>query len=365
MSDPTPPIPTRAQADRRARFAAEESVDIHCHVLPGMDDGPATTADAVALCRLLAADGITTVMATPHQLGTYEDANHGDRVRAAVAALSAVLAAEGVPLRVLPGGDVRVDDRLTGLLGEGRVLTLGDGGAFILLELPHESLIDLARWWPTWWPLGMTPVLSHPERNGPLARRVDPALPWLAAGMVMQVTAGSLVGQFGPAAERAGWHMVEQGLVAMVATDAHDAKQRPPSMTAAIDAIAARLGHAVARRLCVENPLKVLRGDRAGLAVRRPAASARAPRPPAAAAACYGGSRDRIPTPSPPLPVPVVIGRARVVRHHRPGTSSRTRGPASAGRSTAWPRCCCTPTSPSPRWRSASWRRGAGRCGWA
>ncbi len=273
MPYPHVPTPTTAQADRRARFAAGESVDVHCHCLPGLDDGPATMADAVAICRKLADDGITTAIATPHQLGTYENANPGDRIRAAVAELSAVLAAEGVPLRVLPGGDVRVDDRLTALLAERQVMTLGDGGAFLLLELPHESLVDLTKLVADLLAAGVTPVLSHPERNGPLARRVDPALPWVAAGMVMQVTAGSLLGQFGPAVERAGWQMLEQGLIALVATDAHDVKQRPPSMTAAIDAIAARCGHAVARRLCIENPLKVLNGDRAGWAARRPVAS--------------------------------------------------------------------------------------------
>ena len=112
MPEPTLPNPTRPQADRLARFAAEESVDVHCHCLPGLDDGPATMADALAVCRALVADGITTVIATPHQLGTYEASNLAPAVRAAVAALSAHLAAEGVPLRVVPGGDVRVDERL-------------------------------------------------------------------------------------------------------------------------------------------------------------------------------------------------------------------------------------------------------------
>ena len=272
MPDPTPPSPTQSQLDRGQRFSIEESVDIHCHCLPGLDDGPATMADAVAICRLLAADGITTAIATPHQLGTYGTTNGADRVRQAVADLSAVLAAEHVPLRVLPGGDVRVDDALIDELAADHVLTLGDGRAYVLLELPHESLIDLGRLVVELTSAGLTPVLSHPERNGPLARRVDPALPWLASGMVMQVTAGSLVGQFGPLAERAGWQMIEQGLVAIVATDAHDVDRRPPSMSAAIDAIAGRLGHAVARRLCLENPLKVLGGDRTGLTARRPAA---------------------------------------------------------------------------------------------
>ena len=236
------PDPTPAQLARRGRFAAEESVDVHCHCLPGLDDGPATMTDAVAMCRLLAADGITTVIATPHQLGTYEGANPPAAVRAAVADLSAALAAAAVPLRVVPGGDVRVDDGLLDHLSADRVLTLADGHAFLLLELPHESLVDLTRIVAGLTAAGVTPVLSHPERHDVLARRVDVALPWVAGGLLMQVTAGSLVGQFGPAAERAGWQMVERGLVALVATDAHDTARRPPSMSAAVDAIAARLG---------------------------------------------------------------------------------------------------------------------------
>ena len=263
--------PSQAQLDRRQRFSAAESVDVHCHVLPGLDDGPATMADAVAICRALVDDGITTVVATPHQLGTYDVANSPAVVRAAVAELAGVLAAEGVPLRVVAGGDVRVDDRLADLLAADRVLTLADGGAFVLLELPTESLVDLSSLIADLAGRGVTSILSHPERNQPLARRSDPMLPWLDAGLLLQVTAGSLVGQFGPAAERAGWRMLEAGQVSLVATDAHHADRRPPRMTAAVDAIGKRLGHAVARRLCVENPSKVLAGDRGGWAARRPA----------------------------------------------------------------------------------------------
>ncbi len=280
MSVPLLPTVARAQADRIGRFSVAESVDIHCHVLPGVDDGPATMAAAVALCQRLVSDGITTVIATPHQLGQYTGRNGADAVRLAVAELSAELAGRGVPLRVLPGGDVRVDDGLAARLADGGVLTLGDAGAFILLELPHETLVDLARPVADLAAAGVTAVLSHPERNEVLARRSDAVVPWLAAGMVMQVTAGSLVGQFGPAAERAGWRMIESGQVAIVATDAHDAERRPPAMSAAVDAVAARLGHAVARRLCLENPLKVLRGDRAGLAARRPTGPVATGRPP-------------------------------------------------------------------------------------
>ena len=276
---PTLP-PSAAQADRRRRFGADELVDVHCHLLPGLDDGPATMADAVALCRAMVDDGITTAVATPHQLGKFGLANSPAVVRAAVAELNGVLAAEAVPLRVVAGGDVRVDDQLADLLAGGQVLTLGDGGAFLLIELPHESIVDLSGLTAALVAAGVTPILSHPERNAPLARRSDPMLPWLDAGQLLQVTAGSLVGRFGPDAERAGWRMVEAGQVAMLATDAHHAADRPPAMTAAVDAVAKRLGHAVARRLCVENPAKVLAGDRGGLAPssrRRPAVAVQRP----------------------------------------------------------------------------------------
>src|ERR1700723_1863897 len=100
------------QAARLQRFGVAQSVDIHCHVLPGMDDGPPTPADSVELCRALVRDGITTVIATPHQLGRYEGQNSAADVRTAVSKLQLALAELKVPLHVVPGGDVRVDHRL-------------------------------------------------------------------------------------------------------------------------------------------------------------------------------------------------------------------------------------------------------------
>jgi len=86
-------------------------------------------------------------------------------------------------------------------------------------------------------------------------------IPWIEQGALLQVTAGSLVGGFGPIAEKMAWDLVSANLVSLVATDAHDHVHRPPMMNAAIDALAKRLGHAVARRLCIENPLAVLQGQ--------------------------------------------------------------------------------------------------------
>ena len=246
-----------AQSARLAAFAVARTVDLHCHCLPGLDDGPPTPADAVELCRALVADGTTTVIATPHQLGSYDGVNAPADVRRAVADLRVALAAGRVPLEVLPGADVRVDDRLLSLLAAGEVLTLADANRYVLLELPHETYIDLRHLIGDLAAAGLTSVVSHPERHAHLARHPDLVRPWIAVGGVLQVTAGSLLGAFGTAAADAGWRLLTMGAVALVATDAHDVHRRPPVMTAATAAIAKRFGHAVARRVCVENPLRV------------------------------------------------------------------------------------------------------------
>src|SRR4051794_25118939 len=106
------------------RFGATECVDTHCHILPGIDDGPATLNDTLALCRVLVRDGITTVIATPHQLGRFEGVTGTTEVRDAVAQLQMTLASRGIPIRVVPGAEVRLDPRIPQLLVDDQILTL-------------------------------------------------------------------------------------------------------------------------------------------------------------------------------------------------------------------------------------------------
>src|SRR5205814_2128665 len=123
------------------RFNAAQCVDTHCHILPGIDDGPETLNDTLALCRVLVRDGITTVIATPHQLGRFEGKNTPADVRAAVAQLQAILEQRRMPLRVVAGAEVRVDPRIPQFLDEDRILTLADGKKYLLLELPTAVAI--------------------------------------------------------------------------------------------------------------------------------------------------------------------------------------------------------------------------------
>jgi protein-tyrosine phosphatase len=269
--------PTDAQRRRLERFGAAECVDIHCHVLPGLDDGPRTPEESLALCRALTEDGITTVVATPHQLGRYDRRNAGNVIRAAVQTLRATLAAEGVPLKLRAGADVRVDERILALVTSGEVLTIG-GGPYLLLELPHETYIEPTPLIRLLGARGVRVIVTHPERHEVVRAKPQLVGPWLQAGAMLQLTAGSLVGAFGSKAAAAAWRWLDAGNASFVATDAHDVTRRPPCMTEAIEAIERRLGADVARRVCVDNPAKVLPP------ALKPAAQAPAPVPTTAAA---------------------------------------------------------------------------------
>ena len=247
------------QLARLARFDAGECVDVHCHVLTGLDDGPATLEDAVALCRMLVEDGVTTVIATPHQLGRYDRANLAYMIREAVEVLQARLDVEQVPLVVKPGADVRVDERIIGMLDADEIVTLADGRRHLLLELPHEAYIDPLPLIRLLASRGVRAILSHPERHEHVSRNPKVVAPWLAAGALLQVTAGSLVGDFGSQAEQSAWDLLSAGRVQIIATDAHDTHRRPPRFSRAIDAVERRYGPEVARRVCIEGPNRVLR----------------------------------------------------------------------------------------------------------
>ncbi|MEM8943654.1 MAG: CpsB/CapC family capsule biosynthesis tyrosine phosphatase [Planctomycetota bacterium] len=249
------------QLERLAAFGVSECVDVHCHILPGIDDGPADLSQALALCLSLVDDGITTVIATPHQLGRYDRENSAEVVAEKIDQLCSALAAEQIPLRVLPGGDVRIDERLDKFLDQGEVISLGGCGGHLLIELPHELFVDPIPAIKMLRDRSLQAIMTHPERHSYLADREDLLQDWVRRGAVIQLTAGSLLGDFGRRAHRQAWRIVEAGLASLVATDAHDAKRRPPRLSAALAMLSAEMGDDVARSLCIENPLRVLSAD--------------------------------------------------------------------------------------------------------
>jgi len=262
---------TDAQRKLMKRFAgAGHIVDVHCHCLPGLDDGPADLVRSIELCRALADQGVTDVIATPHQLGRYEGKNSAKEVRQCVADLNTALEWSKIPLKVHPGADVRVHERLLDLLQSDTVLTAADGHRYLMLELPHDPFIDISPLIDELTSRGITPVITHPERHDALVHRPQFLVNWINKGAVAQVTGASLLGDFGVRAHAAAWDWLGRGLATLVASDSHDLVRRPPRVLETIDLIAKRLSHVIAQRTCIENPARLLAGQdllRRGLAI--------------------------------------------------------------------------------------------------
>ena len=237
-------------------------VDIHCHCLAGIDDGPAVMSDALALCRALSDDGITTVVATPHQLGRYDMDNDCRRIIDLVNELNDVLVDNKIELTVLPGADVRLDERICELIDSDVVMTIADGRKYILLELPGQVLIDIEPLLKQLSEMGISAVITHPERHNLLIKDISVISRWFEYSVHLQITAGSLLGWFGKAAQKAAWDFLYRGLVTFVATDAHDLEYRRPCMSIAFAQIAGRMGTEAAKELCIQNPTTLIRGQK-------------------------------------------------------------------------------------------------------
>ena len=249
-------LPRPANMDR----PASGFTDVHCHCLPGLDDGPTDVSQALSLCQALVADGITQVVASPHELGRFDGRCDPHIVRRAVEQLNRILREKEVGLTVLPGADVRLDERIPQFLESDKVLTVGDGHRYLLLELPHEVFIDPLMLLKRLDQMGVTAVITHPERHDFLAGHPDSVGRWSDYRPCLQITAASLTGDFGRQCEEAAWTFLQEDLPAVVATDAHDTSARAPRMTAAYQRLSRRLGRSAAELLCIENARRIVSG---------------------------------------------------------------------------------------------------------
>jgi len=235
--------------------------DIHCHCLPGIDDGPDTIAQAVGLCRMLAEEGFTTVVATPHQLGRFEGSNEAAMVRESVDDLNETLINGGIPINIIPGGEVRVDERICRLLESDRILTLADGGKYLLLELPYQVFIDIEPLLIELASMNIQPVIAHAELIAPLVARPEMVRKWLEYSTHLQITAASLVDHLGSEAQKAALNFIESGKATLVATDSHNTNIRRPRMRAAYELISTKFSEDLANLLCIENPSRIVNGQ--------------------------------------------------------------------------------------------------------
>jgi protein-tyrosine phosphatase len=244
-----------------ARALAEEVycacvIDLHSHILPGLDDGARSLEDSREIARRALADGVTVMVATPHVRADYPTTP--DEMESAVRQLREDFEEQDIQLEVLPGGELDV-----GLLWQlPRVelarFTLAQTGRYLLLETPYRgSPVALGGAVARLRQGGITTLLAHPERNPVVQDRPDVLAPLLASGALVQVTAASVDGRLGRAAQLAAEKLMRMGAVHVIATDAHAPELREAGLAAATAAVG---DEDLARFLTDEAPAAILAG---------------------------------------------------------------------------------------------------------
>jgi len=232
-------------------------IDLHCHLLPGIDDGAPDDAASLEMARIAVADGIRTTACTPHIYpGLYE--NDAAGIMARIGSLQRRLQEEGIALGLTIGADAHLTPELLGRLKARTAPTLA-GSRYFLLEPPHT--VAPPRFAQTVFAFiaaGFVPVLTHPERLTWIKPHYAVFAALVRSGAWMQVTAGSLNGRFGEAAQYFGQKMLDDGLVHILATDAHSTRHRAPLLAEGREAAKRRLGAEEAHRLVVERPQAIL-----------------------------------------------------------------------------------------------------------
>jgi protein-tyrosine phosphatase len=235
-------------------------IDLHCHLLPGIDDGPDTVEEALDLCRHAVAAGITHSVVTPHvHPGRY--VNDARNIAIAAQNFQQRLQQENIPLRIAFSGEVRISPEILPMVLAGHIPFHGEweGRKVMLLEFPHSHILPgsdkLIRWLLQ---RNILPLIAHPERNKDVMRDLSRLHEFVHMGCLLQVTAGSLAGRFGEMAEERAREIVVAGWATVLASDAHNLKARPPELADGLAVAESLIGVSEAAKLVNENPWQMV-----------------------------------------------------------------------------------------------------------
>lgn len=252
-------------------------IDLHNHILPGLDDGSRDLDESLEIARQFVSEGVTTVAATPHRNPSRKSGQSRETIEQEVARLQSRITEAGIELRVLPGHELYLTPEAFEPLDRGDVCTLGSSRA-LLVELPFDVRplylddaifrLHLA---------GYTVVLAHPERYSYLQRDLEPAESLAGRGVLLQVTAPSLLGEYGSRVRTTAEELVRRGLASLAGSDRHHPEQAR-SLAALHDRIMGLVDASTADLLLIENPARVLR-DEPAVAPQAPAAPGPARKP--------------------------------------------------------------------------------------
>jgi len=221
--------------------------DVHVHLLAGLDDGPRTEEEALAMCRMLVAEGARSATATAHQNEHYPE-NTPARIVAATARLAELIREKEIPLSVVPTGEIVLSDDLAERWQAGQLMSIGNTGKYLLVEMPYTHFLDFRPAAESLKPLGVRIVVAHAERYENLLHDPDLALQWIEAGLLMQVTGEALAdppGDDGPMMKR--W--AQRGMFHLLGSDGHRFDRRKPELQAGFARLKKWIGIPAAERI--------------------------------------------------------------------------------------------------------------------
>lgn len=212
-------------------------IDIHCHILPGVDDGPKQDSDTIAMLEHAIAEGITDIIATPHHRNR-SYVNEKSEVLSAVEKLNSLIEKHSLPIKIHPGQEVRIYGEIVEDFDRDEILTLAGTSKYVLVELPSNQVPAYTeRVMYDMLVAGLVPIIAHPERNSAIMEDPEKLFRLINQGALSQVTAASVSGDFGKKIQRFSMELIEHHLAHFVASDAHDIDRRGFTMKRALEAL--------------------------------------------------------------------------------------------------------------------------------
>jgi len=251
-------------------------IDLHSHILPGLDDGPSTLEESIEMCRMAAADGIRTIVAAPH----FKPGRYGAEesvILERTAELKNALASQSILIRIIPASEVTITPELSEHLASRNWLFINKTGKYFIAEFGNDVV-------PPQWSFlfssllrsGRIPIITHPERCSRFADHPEELRDFVEKGGLVQITAMSLTGELGEEIQELAEAMLRDGLVHVIATDAHSATWRPPLLSRAVARAAAIVGRDRALAMVTEIPAAIIEGK--SIAALPPAVPEEAPK---------------------------------------------------------------------------------------
>lgn len=238
-------------------------IDIHCHILSGMDDGAGSIADSIEMAELAVSSGVTEIIATPHSnIPRMPQNRYDDRFKSILYSFTEELQRRNIPLTIYPGQEIfLVSETVPALLNLGELIGLNHS-RYVLVEFDmHETFENAFYLLRSLRSSGYVPVVAHPERYSFVLRNIDTATRIKHSGCLLQVNRGSILGRFGENVRRVSYVMLQKNLADFVASDAHSPYSRTTYLSDVDEYISEKYGAEYAKRLLTLNPRAVINNE--------------------------------------------------------------------------------------------------------